>query len=166
VSSEIQGDSVELDAIRDGVSAASESGIPYAEALVGLADAMVEGDESALAVAGGRVREALGPEALVDAVAVASNFERMVRIADGTGIPLDPPIAALSEEVREELDLDRFTASAYTPAPGVWASGVGKVARALLAPVARIALAAQDRLRPTATRDAGGRMGPGGREDV
>jgi hypothetical protein len=166
VSSEILGDSVELDAIRDGVAVASESGIAHAEALIGLADAMVGGDESTLGLARERVLVELGPEALVDAVAVASNFERMVRIADGTGIPLDPPIAALSEEVREELDLDRFTASAYTPAPGAWASGVGKVARVLLAPVARIALDARDRLRPAARGDAGGRMESGGRGDV
>jgi hypothetical protein len=32
----------------------------------------------------------------------------MVRIADGTGIPLGESLAARSEPVREELDLERF----------------------------------------------------------
>lgn len=40
---------------------------------------------------------------------VASNFERMVRIADATGIPLDACMQALSQEIRDALDLERFT---------------------------------------------------------
>ncbi len=50
----------------------------------------------------------MGSEAVVDAAGVASNFERMVRIADGTGIPLGESLAARSQSVREELDLERF----------------------------------------------------------
>lgn len=56
------------------------------------------------------VLEAMGPEAMVDAAGVASNFERMVRIADSTGIPLDERMYNASEQVREELDLERFRA--------------------------------------------------------
>ena len=48
--------------------------------------------------------------ALVDAAGVASNFERMVRIADATGIPLDARMAALSQDVRDTLHLERFLA--------------------------------------------------------
>jgi D-serine deaminase-like pyridoxal phosphate-dependent protein len=33
------------------------------------------------------VSESLSPEAMVDAARMASNFERMVHIADSTGIP-------------------------------------------------------------------------------
>ena len=39
---------------------------------------------------------------------MASNFERMVRIADATGIQLDARMAALSQEVRETPQLERF----------------------------------------------------------
>ena len=53
---------------------------------------------------------ACGTEVTVDAAGVASNFERMVRIADSTGIPLDERLASMSKEVREELHLDRFVA--------------------------------------------------------
>lgn len=56
------------------------------------------------------VLEAMGPEAMVDAAGVASNFERMVRIADSTGIPLDNRMLRASEGVREELELERFRA--------------------------------------------------------
>jgi len=56
------------------------------------------------------VIEKLSPEAMVDAAGVASNFERMVRIADATGIQLDKHMEVLSQEVREALHLERFTA--------------------------------------------------------
>jgi hypothetical protein len=46
---------------------------------------------------------------MVDAAGVASNFERMVRIADATGIQLDARMAAVSQEVRDTLQLERFT---------------------------------------------------------
>jgi hypothetical protein len=46
---------------------------------------------------------------MVDAAGVVSNFERMVRIADATGIQLDERMAALSQEVRDALQLERFT---------------------------------------------------------
>ena len=57
------------------------------------------------------VRQTLGPEVMIDAAAVASNFERMVRIADPTGIPLDERMANLSQPERETLQLERFAAA-------------------------------------------------------
>ena len=59
-------------------------------------------------------REA-GAAVVVDAAAVAANFQRMVRIADSTGIPLDTRSAALSLGVRKELDLGRFASADNTP---------------------------------------------------
>ncbi len=50
----------------------------------------------------------LGVEALVDAAAVIGNFERMTRIADGTGIPLGDTLAAVTVDIREDLGLDRL----------------------------------------------------------
>jgi hypothetical protein len=86
-----------------------------------LAEALVQGDESALASARAAVLEGLGPAGLVDAAAVASNFERMVRIADSTGIPLDAPVAALTADLRDRLGLDRFASSEHTQRLG-WAA--------------------------------------------
>ena len=68
------------------------------------------GDEGALTHTRHAVIEVMSPEAMVDAAGVASNFERMVRIADATGIPLDARMAARSQEVRDELHLERFAA--------------------------------------------------------
>jgi hypothetical protein len=50
----------------------------------------------------------MGVAAMVDAAAVASNFERMVRIADGTGIPLGDRLESLARPVVEELRLERL----------------------------------------------------------
>lgn len=88
--------------------------MPHGPALTAFAEALVQGDEAALAEARGRVLQALGPAGLVDAAAVASNFERMVRIADATGIPLDTPMAALTADLRDRLGLDRFASAAHT----------------------------------------------------
>ncbi len=51
--------------------------------------------------------ETLGPEAMVDAAGVASNFERMVRIADSTGIELGDLLEQASADVRDALGLER-----------------------------------------------------------
>ena len=45
---------------------------------------------------------------LVDAAGVAANFQRMVRIADAMGIPIDDMTTELGQQVRQELDLARY----------------------------------------------------------
>lgn len=86
------------------------SGVAHGEVLMAFADAIVAADDDALQHTRHGVLETMGPEAMVDAAGVASNFERMVRIADSTGIPLDDRMARASEDVRSELALDRFQA--------------------------------------------------------
>jgi hypothetical protein len=115
----------ELDvaAVTDDAAAAG-SGINCAEPLLAFAEAAVKGSDDELARARTRLIEDLGPECLVDAAAVASNFERMVRIADSTGVPLDAPVNAMSEDLRADLGLNDFGSSANTP-------GVGAVGRFL-----------------------------------
>jgi hypothetical protein len=89
--------------------AAGASGVEHGAILIGFAEAMVGEDDAALARARQAVIEVLSPEAMGDAAGVASNFERMVRIADSTGIPLDERMEVLSKEVRDQLHLERFT---------------------------------------------------------
>lgn len=138
VSSELQGHKVDLAAITDP-KAADASGIPQAGVLIAFADAVVGRDDGEL----GRAREAvlddLGAVGLVDAAAVASNFERMVRIADGCGIPLDPPIVVLSEDVRDDLGLDQYASAASTPGQGFLGRSLGPVLRAVVPRLLRIA---------------------------
>ena len=79
--------------------------------LIAFAEAVVGSDDVALAQAREAVITAMSAAALVDAAGVASNFERMVRIADSTGISLDDRMAQLTKTVRDELQLERFAGS-------------------------------------------------------
>ena len=106
-SSEHRGIEVNLSALTD--HAATSSGVEHGNLLITFAEAMVRDDDAALTHARHAVIEGISPEAMVDAAGVASNFERMVRIADATGIQLDARMAALSQEVRDTLQLERFT---------------------------------------------------------
>lgn len=86
------------------------SGVEHGAVLIAFAEAIVQDDDEALVQARQAVIEVLSPEAMVDAAGVASNFERMVRIADATGIPLDERMEVLTKGVRDQLHLERFTA--------------------------------------------------------
>jgi hypothetical protein len=129
-SGEISGNELDVAAVTDDAAAAG-SGIAHAETLLAFADAAVEGSDAALDPARGRLLEALGPECLVDAAAVVGNFERMVRIADSTGIPLDAPVTAMSEDLRADLGLNDFHSSANTPRMGPLGLFLGRNLRSL-----------------------------------
>jgi len=127
--------------VTDGKAAAA-SGVDHAPELVALAEALVGEDDAALARARAALLAAMGAEALVDAVAVASNFERMVRIADATGIPLDTGVDVLGLPLRDALGLERFAAAALTPRPGPLARALGRALRPLVPTILRLAAAA------------------------
>ena len=90
----------------DGISE-----VPYANELTAFAEAVASFDESRLRQERQRLLDAAGAEVLVDAAGVAGNFQRMVRIADSMGIPVDANDNEVSNQVREELDLYRFRSS-------------------------------------------------------
>ena len=91
-----------------------ESGIVEGELLLDFADALVGRDES-LPGQRDRLVDRLGGAALVDASGIVANFQRMVRIADGTGIPLDEGMREESRELSGVLGLGRFASAANTP---------------------------------------------------
>jgi hypothetical protein len=61
---------------------------------------------------------------------VIGNFERMDRIADGTGIPLDNMVNALSGDIREELGLEDYE-SRRVSASSLFTKTVGPVMRGI-----------------------------------
>ena len=107
------GETYNLDVVTTGTATAT-SHVPNGETLVAFAEAVVGEDETALAVARQRVLNDLGAAALVDAAAIAANFERMVRIADSTGIPLDDSVYERTEDERAALRLEQFGSAAST----------------------------------------------------
>lgn len=102
------------------------------------ADAVVGDDDVALATARQTVRDRLGPEQLVDVAAVAANFQRMVRIADSTGIPLDGAMDLLSAELRDEIGVHGFGSAANTPPAGPARRALGAVLRPLTMPLMKL----------------------------
>jgi hypothetical protein len=81
------------------------SGLAHSGALIEFADAFISRDTEILANARDKLEQAMGADCLVDAAGVASNFQRMVRIADGCGIPLDPGNLEKREGLVEQLGL-------------------------------------------------------------
>ncbi len=115
---EYSGSEGELQGIREGAKA-GDAGITHGERLTTFVDAAVQGDPAELASARDALRQAAGSAALVDAAAVIGNFERMVRIADGTGIPLDGMTNAMSSDIREDLGLESYESRRLTRARSV-----------------------------------------------
>ncbi len=60
------------------------------------------------------VRRELGDTAAIEAAANIANFQRMVRIADGCGIPLDQFTKQNSEPWRHQLGLHQYASAANT----------------------------------------------------
>lgn len=117
--------------IINGDESATDGDIAHAKALMNFAESFARRDEAALAEARQRLLDEAGPEVLVDAAGVAANFQRMVRIADCTGIPLDIRNAAISVGVRKQLQLERFESARNTPASGLKIKLLGLIARPL-----------------------------------
>ena len=134
---EYSGADAELSGISEGAKA-GDAGIEQGERLTTFADAAVKGDAAELATARDALREAAGSAVLVDAAAVVGNFERMVRIADGTGIPLDRVIDAMSGDFREELGLDGFQ-SRRLPGSGALARAFAPALRSVAGVALRLA---------------------------
>ena len=86
---------------------------------------------------------ALGADGLREVASVAANFQRMVRVADATGIPQDAPVRALADDLITDLELRSFASSRNTPPPGALEKLLGGVFRA----VARRALRRVSRRR-------------------
>ena len=89
--------------------------VPFANELMSFATAVAMRDEDELARRRAELLSAAGAEVLVDAAAVAANFQRMVRIADATGIPIDARRMSAAQPAIDALELRRFPSSAFTP---------------------------------------------------
>ena len=97
-----QGSDVELLGVVQGADAIDER-VPHGRVLARFAEAVVAGSETALANARDAVIDAVGGDGFVDAACVVGNFERMVRVADATGIPLDADTTEATVDLRDRL---------------------------------------------------------------
>ena len=109
VSTKISGEDVDLAGIVDGDKAAM--GVVGDQALLAFAEVSLGDDAEAIAAARQRVLEQLGEPAMIDAAAIIANFQRMVRIADATGIQLDSQVAVLTADLRDDLGINNYGAA-------------------------------------------------------
>jgi len=79
------------------------------------ATAIATRDEPALADSRESLLAASNAAVLVDAAAVAGNFQQMVRIADSIGIPMDDDYASEVKPTVDELELRRFKSAENSP---------------------------------------------------
>ena len=107
VSSQTTNREIDLDGISQGHEA-GPGGVPHGEAMLAFAEAVVARDEDAIAQGRTELRSTMGDRAFGDVCGVIANFHRMVRIADGTGIPLDEPYLSMTAELRSELGINEF----------------------------------------------------------
>ncbi len=127
---------VDLRAISEGAKDDSV-GVAHAAELTAFAGAALASDVGALAAARDALRAKAGSAALVDAAGVIGNFERMTRIADATGIPLDGASALASEDFRAALGLEAYASASNTSPAPLWRRALAP----LLAPAAKKAMA-------------------------
>lgn len=71
-------------------------------------------DHDQLAAARAAIVEELGTEQLIDAAAVAGNFECMNRIADACGISVDKPMLERAVGALDELNMNHFASAKNT----------------------------------------------------
>ncbi len=127
---EYNGTEADVAGIAEGAKA-GDAGIEHGALLTTFADAAVQGDAAQLATARDALREAAGSAVVVDAAGVIGNFERMVRIADCTGIPLDNMVQAMAGDLQQDLGLDAFESRRGTSRAGI-ARALGPAVRGAL----------------------------------
>ncbi len=87
---------------------AAGTGVPAEEVLDAFTAAICRNDLAAVARAREQVVDALGVAAMIDAAAVIAAFNAYPRVADATGIPLEPAKEEGTRALREALGLDRL----------------------------------------------------------
>ena len=93
-----------FDAIVDG---GGGSGVAHEVELLAFADVAIDSggqpDKQRAALVA-----CMGKEAMIDAAAVIAGFDAITRVADGSGIPLEPPKAEATAEWRASLGIDAY----------------------------------------------------------
>ena len=140
---EMQGGEVDLNAVTREGHGAGEF-IEGAGELVAFAEAMVTGKGDDVVAARTALVDRLGAEKFVRAAGVVGNFQRMVRIADATGIPLDGIVMALTDDIREGLGVNAYDGAARSTELGP----VGRMGGRLLRKLSKTILTVLPKVAP------------------
>lgn len=92
----------------------SDSGVERSDHLRALTEAAVGSRWEELAAIRDEAAAAMGEQAMVDALTVAAGFNGITRVADATGIPLDPTTQESTVSMRSQTGIDDFDYAAKT----------------------------------------------------
>ena len=106
-SSTATGASYDLTAIV-GSDGRADSGVQYGMVLVDFVDAVLRHDQTRLADLRADVRNLVGDAGFVDACATIASFNAVVKLADGTGIPLEDWKERRTRDIRDALSIKAF----------------------------------------------------------
>jgi len=81
--------------------------VPHESELIAFADAAID-PAASTEHARTALLAGLGEEATTDAAAVIAGFDAITRVADGSGIPLEPPKAEATADWRARLGIDAY----------------------------------------------------------
>ena len=96
------------------VDSSQDIGVPGGDKLLEFSEALIGNDSKRLNNARLDLEKQLGPDAIPAASAIAANFSKNDRIANGCGIPVDDIMLKATTDIREELNLDSFRSAANT----------------------------------------------------
>ena len=113
MSSQLSGQAVDLGAVTADV--VSDAGVAHGARLLAFTDAVMRGEDASVARERRALVSVLSPEAFVDVCGLIAAFNVVDRVADATGIPLDPMMLAMSGDIPQQLRLARFGSAANTP---------------------------------------------------
>lgn len=88
-----------------------DAGVPQGQELLAFASAANRRSDM-LPQARAALEAVVGHEGLVEAAATVAIFNGLVRVADGTGIQLDPSMLTSTAETRAALGIDLFSGAA------------------------------------------------------
>ena len=80
--------------------------VPQGDLLIRFVDAVLGEPIEHLDVLRQEVRRALGDAGFVDACATIASFNAVVKVADGTGIPIEDWKTERTRDIRSALDID------------------------------------------------------------
>ena len=86
----------------------TQVGVTCEEPLRELTDAAIHGEWERLTELRNTATQHMSAQQVTDALVVASAFNGITRVADATGIPLDPHTAEATIEMREQTGIQRF----------------------------------------------------------
>ena len=86
----------------------SDPGVDHAGHLRLLTEAAIHSRWQELAAVRDEAAAAMGEQVMVDALTVAAGFNGITRVADATGIPLDPTTQKATGSMRAETGIDTF----------------------------------------------------------